>query len=62
MQTSITHYRKVLEELMKLKIESPNIFALFELLRDIMKYQFNEMKTIGCKDQLDDTKKHLKEL
>lgn len=47
---------------MKLKIESPNIFALFELLRDIMKYQFNEMKTIGCKDQLDDTKKHLKEL
>ena len=37
---SIESYRQVLEELMKMKVQTPRVFPLFELLRDIVKWQF----------------------
>lgn len=47
---------------MKMKIEQPNIFALFEILRDVIKFQYKEMKECGSKTQLDNTKIILKDL
>ena len=61
-QSSIENYRKILEELMKMKIEQPQIFTLFEILRDIIKFQFKEMKDVGSVEQLDITRKLLKDL
>ena len=61
-QSSIENYRKILEELMKMKIEQPQIFTLFEILRDIIKFQFKEMKDVGSVEQLEITRKLLKDL
>ena len=61
-QSSIENYRKILEELMKMKIEQPEIFQLFGILRDIIKFQFKEMKDVGSVEQLEITRKLLKDL